>query len=450
MMLRDRRAVRAFRHRNYRLFFGGQLVSLIGTWMQQVAQAWLVLLLTGDPFWLGVVAAAQFLPVLAFGLFAGIVADVLPKRQTLIVAQTAMMALAVILAVLTVTDLVEAWMIVLLALGLGFANAIDMPVRQSFVVEIVGREDIGNAVVLNSAMFNGARVVGPAVAGLTIGAFGPAMAFTMNAVSYVAVIAGLVAMRSEDLRTPALVVRPHSAGEVVAQLREGIGYVRHTAPVWLAVVVVGLVATAGMNFNVIVPVIAREILDSDASGFGFLMTMSGLGSLAAALWLAMAGGAPRPSRIVAGAIVLGAAELALAFSRVFPLSMLLMFAIGAGGLTMAAVANTTIQLSVPDGLRGRVMSVFTTVFAGSQPIGGLLVGTIASVAGIAVAVGIGGALSLAVGIAALAWVRRQPDAVLRPVTATARPPAEGQVTAAQAIENAAVAEPLGRRVSGPR
>jgi len=414
MTLRERQAVRAFRHRNYRLFFGGQLISLVGTWMQQVAQAWLVLLITGDPFWLGVVTAAQFLPVLAFGLFAGILADVLPKRQTLVAAQAAMMILAAVLAVLTVTGFVEVWMIVVLALLLGCANAVDMPVRQAFVVEIVGREDVGNAVVLNSAMFNGARIVGPAVAGLTIGAFGPAMAFTLNALSYVAVIAGLLAMRADELRTPPTVDRPHSVGEVTAQLREGIGYVRHTPPVLLAVLVVGLVATFGMNFQVIVPVIARDILHSDASGFGFLMTASGVGSLAAAVWLALAGGRPRPRRIVFGAIVVGAADLLLAFSGLFPVSMLLMAAIGAGGITMAAVANTTIQLNVPDRLRGRVMSVFTTVFAGSMPVGGLLTGALASTAGIAVAVAAGGALALAVGLISLVWLQRQPMEVMRP------------------------------------
>jgi MFS family permease len=278
----------------------------------------------------------------------------------------------------------------------------------------VGREDVGNAVVLNSAMFNGARIVGPAVAGLTIGAFGPAMAFTLNAVSYIAVIAGLLAMRADELRTPPTVDRPHSVGEVTAQLREGIGYVRHTPPVLLAVLVVGLVATFGMNFQVIVPVIARDVLGSDASGFGFLMTASGVGSLAAAAWLAVAGGRPRPRRIVFGAIVVGAADLLLAFSGLFPVSMLLMAAVGAGGITMAAVANTTIQLNVPDRLRGRVMSVFTTVFAGSMPVGGLLTGALASTAGIAVAVATGGALALAVGLISLVWLRRQPMDVMRP------------------------------------
>ncbi|HSK53484.1 MAG TPA: MFS transporter [Clostridia bacterium] len=461
MTIRSRKAVRAFRHRNYRLFFGGQLISLIGTWMQQVAQAWLVLVLTGDPFWLGVVTAAQFVPVLFFGLFAGIVADALPKRQTLIVVQAAMMALAALLAVLTATGVVEVWMIVLLALGLGTLNAIDMPVRQAFVVEIVGREDVGNAIVLNSAMFNGARIVGPAAAGLTIGAFGPAIAFTINAISYLAVIAALAAMRADALRTPVGIDRPHSLGEVGAQLREGIGYVRHTPPVLLAILMIGLVSTFGMNFQVVVPVLARDVLDAGAAGFGFLMTASGIGSLGAALWLAVMGGAPRPIRLVGGAILLGAAEVLLAVSNLFPVSMLLMLLMGAGGITMAATANTTIQLNVPDRLRGRVMSVFTTVFAGSSPIGGLLMGSIASAAGIAVAVGIGGGLTLLVGLAALAWIRAQagfqsvPVATPAPLAAPgltgAAPPAPAtEASAASRVEGAAVADAVAGSGSRPR
>jgi MFS family permease len=405
------------------------------------------------------VTAAQFVPVLFFGLFAGIVADALPKRQTLIAVQAAMMALAALLAILTATGVVEVWMIVLLALGLGTLNAIDMPVRQAFVVEIVGREDIGNAIVLNSAMFNGARIVGPAAAGLTIGAFGPAIAFTLNAVSYLAVIAALAAMRADALRTPVGIERPHSRSEVGAQLREGIGYVRNTPPVLLAVLMIGLVSTFGMNFQVVVPVLARDVLDAGAAGFGFLMTASGVGSLGAALWLAVMGGAPRPIRLVGGAMLLGAAEVLLAISNLFPVSMLLMLLMGAGAITMAATANTTIQLNVPDHLRGRVMSVFTTVFAGSSPMGGLLMGSIASAAGIAVAVGIGGGLTLLVGLAAFVWVRAQAGFQSVPVTASATrgalpasevalPAPASEASAANRLEGAGVADAIAG--SGPR
>ena len=401
-----RRSVLAFRHRNYRLFFGGQAISLIGTWMQQVAQAWLVLELTdGDPLWLGVVAAAQFVPVMVFGLFAGILADTLPKRQTLMAVQVVMMALAAILAVLTLSGLVELWMVVLLALALGCANAVDMPVRQSFAIEMVGSRDVGNAVSLNSAMFNGARVLGPAVAGLTIGAFGVGIAFAINALSFLAVIAGLSMMRDEDLVQPRLVPRPRSVGDVRANLAEGLRFVWGSPVVLMAVTVVGLVATFGMNFNVLVPPLAQDILHSDAAGFGVLMTASGIGALGAAVALVI-GGQPRPIRIGVGASILGIASLALAVSGSYPLSLVLMVLVGGGGIAMAATANATIQLSVPDGLRGRVMSVYTTVFAGSVPIGGLLMGALASSVGIPLAIGIGGALSLATGLVALVWWRR--------------------------------------------
>jgi MFS family permease len=400
------RAVAPFRHRNYRLFFGGQAISLVGTWMQQVAQAWLVLTVTnGDPLWLGVVAAAQFLPVMILGLFAGILADVLPKRQTLLAVQVVMMVLAAILAVLTATGLVEVWMIVLLAILLGCANAVDMPVRQSFAYEMVGPRDVGNAVALNSAMFNGARVVGPAVAGLTIGIFGIAIAFALNAASFVAVIIGLWMMRDSELHGARLIPRPRSVREVFENLGEGLRYVRDTPVVLLGVTVVGLVATVGMNFTVLIPPLAANVLGSDAAGYGFLMTASGLGALGAAVALII-GGRPHPVRIAGGAIVLGIASVALSLSTSFPLSLALMIPIGAGGITMAATANATIQLAVPDGLRGRVMSVYTTVFSASIPIGGLAVGAVASVAGIPTTVAIGGLLSLAVGLGAYVWWRR--------------------------------------------
>jgi MFS family permease len=421
------RAASAFGHRNFRLFFAGQAVSLVGTWMQQVAQGWLVLTLGGDAFALGLVATAQFLPVMILGLFAGVLADVLPKRQTLIVVQAVMMSLAVVLTILTATGVVEIWMIMVLALLLGCANAVDMPVRQSFAIEMVGQRDVGNAVAINSAMFNGARVVGPALAGLTIGAFGMAPAFAINALSFLAVLIGLSLMRDEELHAARLVPRPRSVGAVFENLREGLSFVRHTPLVLLAVTTVGLTATFGMNFQVVIPPLAQDALGSDASGYGFLMTASGLGALAAAVALVI-GGKPRPVRIALGAIVLGVASLGLALSTSYPLSLLLMIPVGAGGITMAATANATIQLAVPDGLRGRVMSVYTTVFSASMPIGGLLMGVLASSVGILEAIAIGGLLSLLSGLGAMIWWRR-----LRPRAMTATK-AESEAAVVQSIE----------------
>ena len=396
--------MRAFRHRNYRLFFSGQAISLVGTWMQQVAQAWLVLELTHDPVWLGVVAAAQFLPVMILGLFAGVAADALPKRRILILTQVAMMVLAAVLAVLVISNVVQVWMILVLAFLLGIANAVDMPVRQAFSIELVGREDIGNAVALNSAMFNGARVVGPAAAGLAIAAFGVGPAFAINSLSFLAVIVGLRMMDERDLQVPTRIARPESARAVVRDLREGLSYVRRTEIVLLAVVVVGSVATVGMNFNVLIPAFAQGELGSGAAGYGFLMAASGIGSLIAAIRLAF-GGRPRAIRLVQGALLLGFASLALAATRLFPVALGLMVLIGFGSIFMAATGNATIQLAVPDHLRGRVMSVYTTVFSASVPIGGLAMGAVASAFGAAEAIALGGALSLLIGVGAYAWGR---------------------------------------------
>jgi MFS family permease len=396
--------LRVFRHRNYRLFFAGQAISLVGTWMQQVAQAWLVLQLTHDPVWLGIVAAAQFIPVMIFGLFAGVYADALPKRRVLIWTQTIMMILAAVLAGLVVTGVVQVWMILVLAILLGIANAVDMPVRQAFSVEMVGRDDVGPAVALNSALFNGARVVGPAVAGLSIGAFGVAMAFGLNALSFLAAILGLVLMDERALRIGARIERPRSARAVVTNLREGLGYVRQTPVVLLAVVIVSLVATFGMNFGVLIPAYAQNVVQTDAAGYGFLMAASGIGSLLAALWLVFSG-RPRPSRIAAGAIILGLALLALAETKVMPIALVLMLLTGFGSILMAATGNTTIQTAVPDQLRGRVMSVYTTGFSASVPIGGLMMGAIASSFGISLAIALGGLVTVIVGVGAWFWGR---------------------------------------------
>ncbi len=396
---------RAFRHRNYRLFFAGQAISLVGTWMQQVAQGWLVLQLTHDPLWLGLVSVAQFGPVIIFGLFGGVIADQLPKRKTLIVTQTVAMLLAFALFALTATGVVEVWMVMVLGALLGLSNAVDMPTRQSFAVEMVGREDMANAVGLNSALFNASRVLGPAAAGLLIGAFGTSIAFLINGISFIAVIVAYLAMRDSELRPAPPIARPRSANAVIESLREGAHFVRSTPIVLLAVTIVGLVATFGMNFQILVPPLADSVLNVGASGYGFLMAASGLGSTVAALWVAFSR-RPSPTVIATGAIALGLGSVVLAASTFFPLSLLAMVIAGAGGIAMAVTANTTIQLSVPDQLRGRVMSVYTTVFAGSVPAGGLLMGAIASAWSVQLSLLIGALLSLASGIGAWVWLRR--------------------------------------------
>jgi MFS family permease len=408
--VRDAQGFRAFHHRNYRLFWIGQLISLVGTWMQTVAQGWLVLQLTNDPFALGLLSVAQFGPVMILGLFGGVIADSLPKRQTLVVTQATQMVLAFVLAALVITGTVEVWHILVLALLLGCSNAIDMPVRQSFTVEMVGREDVANAVAHSSAIFNGARVIGPAVAGITIGVLGLGPCFLLNGISFIAVIIGLLAMRDGELHVGVRARRPHSVGAVFDDLAEGLGYVRRTPIVLLAIATVGLTSTFAINWGVSVPPMVRDVLQSDAAGYGFIMAVTGIGSLIGALYIAFTGRAS-VKLLIGGTLSLSVLFTIFGLSRSYPLSMLCMFGAGAGMIAMAASANTLIQLTVPDHLRGRVMSVYTTVFAGSTPIGGLATGALASTYGIAFAVILGGALSVLVGLGGILYAMRHPHLV---------------------------------------
>ena len=395
----------ALRHRNFRLFWFGQLISLIGTWMQALAQAWLILTLTHDPFWLGVVAAAQFLPVLILGLFGGVIADVLPKRTTLIGTQVASMLLAFVLAGLTFANVAQVWQILVLSALLGLVNAVDMPTRQAFVVEMVGRGEVTNAVGLNSAMFNAARIVGPAVGGLLIGALGVTACFFLNGLSFVAVIASLLLIREADLFPTARLARPTSLRGVADDLAEGLHYVRVTPVVLLAVVLVGLVSTFAMNFNVLAPPLAQDILGVGATGLGFLMASMGLGALSAALVVATFR-RPRPWIIVLGALGLGALEMILAGVRSYPVALVAMYGAGAASVAMMISANTSIQLAVPDQLRGRVLSVYTTVFAGATPIGAPVIGWLASAFGTEVALAVGGGIAVVAALVAGAWILR--------------------------------------------
>ena len=419
---------RAFRHHNYRLFFGGQLISLIGTWMTAVAQAWLILQLTGNPFDLGLLTVVQFGPVLVLGLFGGLIADALPKRKTLYVTQTVAMGVSFLLFGLAATHVVQVWHVFLLAGVMGVRNAVDMPTRQAFAVEMVGREDIGNAVALNSAMFNGARVLGPAIAGLTIGAFGVSIAFLIDALSFLAVLFGLFLMRESELRKSPIFTRPKSVGAVFSNLAEGLAYVRRTQVVLLAIVIIGVVATFGINFSILIPPLAANVLNVGASGYGFLMAASGIGSLIAALSIAFGG--TRPVAMLLGGLVLGVAEILIGIVGSYPIDLVLMFVAGSGAITMIATANTAIQMSVPDELRGRVMSVYTTVFAGTSPIGGLLLGALASNAGPAAAIAWGGAVSAVAAVVGLVWYRRLtriPAEPARPVGPTPVAPARSSV-----------------------
>ena len=401
-------AGRALRHRNFRLFFFGQLVSVTGTWMQSLALAWLMLTLVGNdqaPLYLGLLGAVQFLPVLALGLFGGIIADLWPKRKTVIATQTLAGLLALALGGLVYFHIVVVWHVFLLAFLLGLVNAVDMPARQSFVVEMVGGDDIANAIALNSAVFNGARIVGPAVGGILIGLVGTAACFIFNGVSYGAVVIGLLAMHDSELRPAARLAMPRSIGAVRANLAEGLGYVRRTPVVLLAVTVIGLVSTFGMNFNVILPIMAASVLNVGPAGAGSLYAAMGAGALVAALSVAVLQ-RPRLRILLGGGMVLGASELVLAATTSYPIALIAVFVAGVGAIATAISANSLVQITVPGPLRGRVMSVYTTVFAGSTPFGNGLTGGVGGLWGTPAALVMNGGVTLAAeALAAIAVLR---------------------------------------------
>jgi MFS family permease len=386
--------MRALRHRNFRLFWTGMLVSLIGTWMESVSQSWLILQLTNDPIALGLRAAAQFTPVLILGLFGGVIADMFPKRPALIVTQTAAGILAFVMFLLVWTNVVVPWEVYVIAALYGTVNAFDMPIRQSFTVEMVGQEDVTSAVALNSSVFNGTRIVGPAVAGILIATVGLAACFFLNAISYIAVVASLLMMDKKLLHQPPMLRMQRTARLVIDQLTEGVRYVGRTRPLMLAITVLGVVSTVALNFQVTLPLLARDVLGGDATTFGFLNSAAGIGSLTGALALAVTGQSPTFRRVLIGAGSIGIAMIGVGLSSVLPISLVLLALAGWGTITMGATTNMLIQLISPGNLRGRALSVYTTVFAGTTPIGGLVTG------GLVAAVGTS-ATFVAAGIASL-------------------------------------------------
>ena len=401
-------AGRALRHRNFRLFFFGQLVSVTGTWMQTLALGWLLGTLVGwnqAVVYIGLLGAVQFMPVLVLGLFGGIIADMWPKRMTVIATQTAAGLLALALGGLVFFHVVLVWHVFVLAFLLGLVNAVDMPTRQSFVVEMVGSDDIANAVALNSAVFNGARIIGPAIGGVLIAVLGTSLCFILNGLSYGAVVIVLLAMRDSELVPAARLAMPRSLAAVRANLGEGLRYVWRTPVVLLAVSVIGFVSTFGMNFNVILPVMAATVLNVGPNGFGYLYASMGAGAFVAAVSVAMLE-RPRLRVLIGGGMVLGAAEFVLASTTLFPVAMAAVFFCGAGAIATSISANSLIQIVVPGPLRGRVMSVYTTVFSGSTPIGNGLTGGIGGLWGTPAALVMNGAVTLgAEAVAAVAVLR---------------------------------------------
>jgi MFS family permease len=372
--------VRAMRVRNYRLYWFGQLVSLSGTWMQRVAQSWLVLQLTDSPLALGTVSALQFLPILLLSLFGGVLADRVRKRRLMMVTQSVQLVQAAAIAVLAGSGMIQLWHVYVLAAVLGLANAFDTPARQAMLPEMVGPRDLPNAVALQSSLFNAARIIGPALAGGIIAVAGVPACFWLNAASYLAVIAGLAAMRpAEFFNTPI-----PSRGRVLGQLREGLAYALRTRDVCLVIILLAALGTFGFNFNTFVPLLARYALDSDAAGFGLLFSCLGFGAVTSALLLASREQATERTLCV-GAVAFVLLLALVAMSSSFLLTAALLTMLGAASTVFSATASTRMQLAAPVELRGRVMSIFTLFTMGSTPIGGTLIGALAEYQGINVA-----------------------------------------------------------------
>jgi MFS family permease len=393
-----RRTFAALRHRNFRLFWFSQLVSLTGTWMHAVAQGWLILELTGTPFWLGAVGAAGTLPVFAFSLLGGVAADRFPKRALLIATQSVSAVLALAIGLLAHRGDVQPWQVLVVALALGTANALDAPARQSFVVEMVGREDLLNAIALNSLTFNAARVLGPAIAGAIVAAAGSAACFLVNAASFVPVVAALALMR--DLPPPPR-ARP---GTVAAHLAEGFAYVARERRFQGLIALVAAGSFFGFPCVTLLPSFARDVLHASARGYGLLMAMTGVGAVFAVLGLAGRQKTGVPGGLVVGAgLAFGVTLCLFAASRSFATAVPLLALAGGAMVAQAAAANTLVQAMVPDALRGRLMAIFTLVLMGAMPFGNLLIGALASAVGTMAAIAaFGVALCGAVGLITLA------------------------------------------------
>ncbi|MCF3132857.1 MFS transporter [Streptomyces olivochromogenes] len=374
--------------RNYRLFFIGQVVSNTGTWMQRIAQDWLVLSLTGSSAAVGITTALQFLPMLLFGLYGGVLVDRWPKRPTLLVTQTAMALTGIALAALTLSGHVQVWHVYLAAFAVGLATVVDNPARQSFVSEMVGPEQLQNAVSLNSANFQSARLVGPAVAGLLITGVGTGWAFLFNGLSFVAPLVGLLLMRGRELH----VVERAPRGK--GQLREGLRHVAGRPELIWPIVLVGFIGTFGFNFPVWLSAYADDIFDGGAGAYSLFNTLMAVGSLVGAL-LAARRGTARHRVLIAAAVVFGALEMVAALAPSYWLFALLMIPIGAFGLTVNVTANTAVQMGTDPAMRGRVMSLFMMVFMGGTPLGAPLVGWITDTYGPRVGFALGGGIAAA-------------------------------------------------------
>ncbi|WP_258574944.1 MFS transporter [Streptomyces shenzhenensis] len=377
--------------RNYRLFFAGQVVSNIGTWMQRIAQDWLVLSLTGSATAVGVTTALQFLPMLLFGLYGGVLVDRLNKRRALLVTQTSMALTGIALALLTLSGHVQVWHVYLAAFAVGLATVVDNPARQSFVSEMVGPDQLQNAVSLNSANFQSARLVGPAVAGLMITGVGTGWAFLFNGLSFVAPLVGLLLMRARELH----VVERAPRGK--GQLREGLRYVAGRPDLTWTIILIGFIGTFGFNFPVYLSAFADDVFHAGAGSYSLFNTLMAAGSLAGAL-LAARRGTAKLRVMLAAAVAFGGLELVAAAAPSLWLFSLLMVPLGMFGMTVNVTANTTVQMGTDPAMRGRVMALYMMVFMGGSPIGAPIAGWITDAYGVRAGLAVGGTIAAAAAV----------------------------------------------------
>ncbi|MGD2134585.1 MAG: MFS transporter, partial [Gemmatimonadales bacterium] len=382
----------ALQHRNYRLFYAGFVVSLLGVWMQRVAQSWLVLELTDSAFWVGAVGAVTFVPVLLFTLYAGVVADRVPRRSMVVVTQTGSMIAALALAALALGGIVELWHVVVLAAVLGTANAFDIPARHALMVDLVGRDDLTNAVALNSSAFNATRVVGPAIAGVLVATVGVGVCFLVNGISYVAVIAALLTLKLPRAE------RPRGLGPSAwSRLRDGFRHVVGDIRTRTLIINIATVSIFGLPAMVLLPVMARDVLGYGAQAYGWMMSAMGLGALAGALGLAVFGHRlPRGRLLGWGARIFGLCVALFGISPWLPLSLVILVALGFSMIIMTALTNTLIQTFAPDELRARVVAFYAWAFVGLSPIGAFLAGTVAEWVGTPWTIAGGGTICLLV------------------------------------------------------
>jgi len=383
----------SLRHRNFRLFISGQMISLIGTWMQSIALSWLVYRLTHSSALLGLVVFAGQIPVLLLATIGGTVADRHSRHRIVIATQAASMVLAFVLAGLTLTGLIQVWQIFTLSIGLGIVNAFDIPARQSFIVEMVGRDYLTNAIALNSSVFNGARILGPAIAGILVAAIGEGWCFFANGASYIAVITGLLLMDVPPVK------RARPTGSALAHMAEGFHFVWKSRPIRALLLLLGVTSLTGMPFSVLMPIFADQILHGGARGLGILMGMSGVGALTGALFLAGRPNLRGLGRVIAGSSLgFGSSLILFGLSKVFWLSGLLLISVGFFMLSQMASSNSLIQAMSPDHLRGRVMAVYSMMFIGMAPFGALFAGFLAQRIGAPLTVMIGGATCAAASL----------------------------------------------------